>query len=469
MPHHTPLFGLCLALTLGLVACGTAPREETSSELTLTPATTATYRYDGYNLSLAVGERVSGTYTAGATWTSSHPAVASVVSSTDGRFMVTGVSAGTAYVRGSSGGRSAELKVTVFAGTAPAPAVTAVTLSAKSLSLTAGSSQTVTATVQGSGSVSQAVTWSSSHSGIARVDSVGRVTGVAAGSAIITATSVQDTSQKASLSVTVTPPAAPPTPTPTADAFNITVIFPANSMLTAEQQAAFTAAASRWSRVIAAGLPDVANVRLSTGQTVTVDDVAIVASGVTIDGPGQVLGQAGPRQVRSGTSLPLWGEMQFDAADLASMEANGSLQGVILHEMGHVLGIGTLWDEFLNANASSCVSATKVQYSGTNGLREYRNLGGQAAGVPVEDGYGTGTKCGHWKESVFQSELMTGFAQRGTMPLSRMTLGALADLGYSVNYGAADTYSIPQTAAQEGGMEIRERLITPEGITDPTH
>ena len=35
--------------------------------------------------------------------------------------------------------------------------------------------------------------------------------------------------------------------------------------------------------------------------------------------------------------------MQFDSADLASMEASGSLYGVILHEMGHVLGIGTSW------------------------------------------------------------------------------------------------------------------------------
>jgi hypothetical protein len=35
--------------------------------------------------------------------------------------------------------------------------------------------------------------------------------------------------------------------------------------------------------------------------------------------------------------------MQFDTADLANMQANGTLGDVITHEMGHVLGIGTIW------------------------------------------------------------------------------------------------------------------------------
>lgn len=249
------------------------------------------------------------------------------------------------------------------------------------------------------------------------------------------------------------------------------MVFPSGTTLTAGQKAAFTNAATRWSQVIAAGLPDVAGVTLSTGQKVTVDDVTIVASGTPIDGPGQILGQAGPRQVRPGTTLPLWGEMEFDSADLDSMEANGTLAGVIMHEMGHVLGIGTLWDRYLTVNATTCTSATKVQYSGANGLGQYKALNGQAAGVPVEDQYGEGTKCGHWKESVFQNELMTGFANKGSMPLSRITLGALADLGYSVNYAAADAYTIPSVSAQsvDPGTQIHERLITPDGIVDPGH
>jgi hypothetical protein len=35
--------------------------------------------------------------------------------------------------------------------------------------------------------------------------------------------------------------------------------------------------------------------------------------------------------------------MQFGTADLAAMQANGTIGDVITHEMGHVLGIGTIW------------------------------------------------------------------------------------------------------------------------------
>ena len=35
--------------------------------------------------------------------------------------------------------------------------------------------------------------------------------------------------------------------------------------------------------------------------------------------------------------------MSFDTADLDEMERKGTLNDVITHEMGHVLGIGTIW------------------------------------------------------------------------------------------------------------------------------
>ena len=44
------------------------------------------------------------------------------------------------------------------------------------------------------------------------------------------------------------------------------------------------------------------------------------------------------------TLLPYHGTMQFDAADVEDMFNNGTLLGVITHEIGHILGFGTLWD-----------------------------------------------------------------------------------------------------------------------------
>ncbi len=71
--------------------------------------------------------------------------------------------------------------------------------------------------------------------------------------------------------------------------FNIEVRFLGG--LTSSQQLIFQRAAERWSQIITGDLP---SVRVD-GEIV--DDILIEAQGVFIDGPGMVLGQAGPTQL----------------------------------------------------------------------------------------------------------------------------------------------------------------------------
>jgi hypothetical protein len=232
-------------------------------------------------------------------------------------------------------------------------------------------------------------------------------------------------------------------------AFRIDVVFP-DSTLTASQRQAFRLAADRWSQIITADLPDVA----INGRTI--DDLEITATGPAIDGPYGILGLARPLDTRSsGTQLPYTGEMRFDSADLAMMESSGTLTNVILHEMGHALGIGTLWAV---RNLLNVTDATNPLYVGVNGLREYRALAGSTTvtGVPAENMTagapgtpGDGSYGVHWRESVFRNELMTSVVERAgtSMPISRLTIGSLQDLGYTVNYAAADPYVLPAPAA----------------------
>jgi hypothetical protein len=68
-------------------------------------------------------------------------------------------------------------------------------------------------------------------------------------------------------------------------------------------------------------------------------------------------------------------------------------------------------------------------------LQEYnRTFGRTDASIPVDSIF-TGGAEGHWRESVFDNELMTPFAEFAPtpMPYSRMTAASLADLGYQVN------------------------------------
>ncbi len=246
------------------------------------------------------------------------------------------------------------------------------------------------------------------------------------------------------------PPVVPPT-VPPAGGFDIAL---RTTGLTASQLAIFQQAAARWSQAIVGDIPS------ATYNGVAVDDLLIDASAAPIDGPGGVLGQAGPDVVRSGTFLPIHGTMQFDSADLAQLEASGQLFSTVLHEMGHVLGIGTIWQQ---RGLLSGAGTANPRFVGVQATAAYNQLFGRnEAGVPVENSGGPGTADGHWRESVFNNEIMTGYLNSGPNPLSRMTIASLGDLGYQVNLNAADAYSPPGGAALVaggGGTSARPALV----------
>ena len=193
----------------------------------------------------------------------------------------------------------------------------------------------------------------------------------------------------------------------------------------------FEAAAARWERVIIGDLP---------GFTVPgygfIDDLLISVSISSIDGAGGILGSAAPVWYRNSSLLPIQGNITFDSADVTRMVADGSFASVVLHEMGHVLGIGSMW-------AREGLSNGFNAYFGAAGFNAYRQLGGTGAFVPLETTGGQGTAGVHWSDAVFGNELMTGFISGAHNPLSILTIGSLQDQGYSVNYAAADPYSIP--------------------------
>lgn len=84
--------------------------------------------------------------------------------------------------------------------------VTGVRVSPSQLSLQAGGSGTLTATISPTDAANLDVSWTSSDTSVATVDSNGRVTAVSAGTATITA-ETEDGGYRSSCTVTVTPPA----------------------------------------------------------------------------------------------------------------------------------------------------------------------------------------------------------------------------------------------------------------------
>jgi hypothetical protein len=226
--------------------------------------------------------------------------------------------------------------------------------------------------------------------------------------------------------------------------------------LSTAQAAAFTQAEARWETSIVRGIQDAAIGprppcldASSPDLPAVIDDVIIDVAVAPIDGAGNVLGRAGPTCFSVGPDLPLVGIMEFDSADVAALLADGSFDDVILHEMGHVLGIGTLWDTVQyggNRKVISGAGTSDPRFTGGRGAAEYAALGA-TGNVPVESLGGPGTQDAHWRESVFGTELMTGFLNPGNNLMSALTIASLADLGYQVDRSTSDAYSLPGGAA----------------------
>lgn len=237
--------------------------------------------------------------------------------------------------------------------------------------------------------------------------------------------------------------------------------------LTNSQKDAFKAAADRWATVIVGDLPSVQ----VDGEVI--DDVLILAQGTPIDGVGRVLGQAGPTHVRPPVAgvtafIPAKGIMSFDVADLTTMERNGTLNDVITHEMGHVLGIGTIWDRKGLLKGAGTINPT---FGGKMAKREYRTLrggGGVLKRVPVENQGGAGTVDAHWREAIFRNELMSGFIGGSGNPISRVTVASLQDIGYTVDLNAAEPFNLPNLVAlAEAGLLVAHVATINQGIMLP--
>ncbi len=282
--------------------------------------------------------------------------------------------------------------------------------------------------------------------------------------------------------------------------------------MSTEAQTAFVNAANR---IKAAIVGQISTVNLQgadlagcgiNGLTGTLQEnsqgLIIYASVAPIDGVGKILAQAGPCFVRQNSVLPAVGVMQFDEADIQNYINTGRFESVVLHEMNHVVGFGTIWIDkgvlqnpaFTNTENPTPTGSTNPRFTGAAGLAQCLAAGGGSgsyctSGVAVEQCGNAGTADGHWRETftstctgqnnspsggtaAFDSEMMTGYIEGPgiAMPWSAMSIASFQDLGYTVNLLAADSYSVPSLmtiarlrAAQEAAAGDRpaERLLRP--------
>jgi hypothetical protein len=237
------------------------------------------------------------------------------------------------------------------------------------------------------------------------------------------------------------PPPPPPPPMviqiPTAPGgFHITLRC---SGMDAAKLAIFTQAATWWASAITAELSE-ATLPDGAKTKGTILDCKLMA----VDGPGGILGQGIALYYRTDSSgLPYQGAMTFDVADNLTVP-------IIIHEMGHALGFGVGWSR---KNLVNNTNPADPRFTGPKATAEYNRVFGKSeSGVPIEASGGMGTALVHWRESVFGGELFTGWLS-GSEAKSSITLASMADMGYTVNMGAADAWQPGQLVV--GGKRHR--------------
>ncbi|MEP2783485.1 MAG: leishmanolysin-related zinc metalloendopeptidase [Pseudoruegeria sp.] len=219
---------------------------------------------------------------------------------------------------------------------------------------------------------------------------------------------------------------------PASSSYNVTIEF--HGTWTTELQAAFTDAADYLSSIILADIPD------AVINGIAIDDITITATLEGIDGVGGVLGSAGPDYIRNdGSYLTATGSMTFDSEDAQNQFDLGNWETIVLHEMMHALGFGTLWS--LMGLTTGSVAGGDIRFTGSNATdvyqTEFASIAnadlGSLLGVPVETDGGSGTAGGHWDEVLFQEEIMTGYVDAGGY-VSEMTIASFEDMGYDTVY-----------------------------------
>ena len=281
---------------------------------------------------------------------------------------------------------------------------------------------------------------------------VPRVEGYA--SVVVTATDPNGWSASQGLAVTVLP-------APDPHSFDIDLVFVGPA--TEEIRSAALQMATRWTEVIAVDLRDVPVPDNSVHCLPvehrffgTVDDLVVFVEVESLTGAAGLAGlcrardRFTPYEARRyhGSSLPYMGNIILDT----ELAARGGeyFAHVILHEIGHALGFGIVWDDtgFLQDSGGA-----DPHFNGPLSIEAFDAAGGTnytaGAKVPVS------ADESHWR---FGGELM---GRGAGSALSAITVQSLADLGYVVDVSQAGPFRLPSSAKAiaDQGLDLHDDIL----------
>ena len=231
-------------------------------------------------------------------------------------------------------------------------------------------------------------------------------------------------------------------PAPDPDRFNIELVF--GPGFSERHREVARQAADRWEEIVVGDLSDVplegylppCGTNEGPGIAGVIDDLVILMN----RHDNYYLSLASDCGVRAETGLQFWSSTTYARRYFEpEFDRWHSFYRVVLHEIGHALGIGF--------NKWSAMKRTEppddVYFPGPLAIQAFNAAGGlhhDGRKVPVENSGRIGSYV-HWRYSVFGGELMS--THGGSSLISAITVQALADVGHVVDVTKADPYTLP--------------------------
>ncbi len=236
-------------------------------------------------------------------------------------------------------------------------------------------------------------------------------------------------------------------------AFNIRMVISPN--ISVNHYAGIYRAVTRWQKIINGSLPapetvsrkrllEKCNIHINETEMV-IDDIVIFIRTKEIDGPWGTVGSAS-WCVLDNNNMPRVGFIIIDSDDIDRYARLRLMEALMVHEIGHSLGIGTIWEiknsqgKYIRQWVTPETKSTPWFFERPNAQLAESELTENPLGPfpQVEDVGGDGSARCHWKYEKYPGEVMTQGMHYGKPVVSILTIRSLADLGYEVDVTQAD-------------------------------
>ena len=206
-----------------------------------------------------------------------------------------------------------------------------------------------------------------------------------------------------------------------------------DSSMNATAQATIRKAADFWEKAISYSSfngSQILTINVSEDNSISGWGAFAGASITTVDANGRVILN---RPISGGVHL------SPDVVNGLNINSNsGNNTGLLIHEMGHILGIAGWGENSVDLSTGNYNANTYAGWA----YGELKGTFTQTA-IPLTTGVGIGSDYIHWKEQVFGNETMSQIFGGATASLSQLSLASLRDVGWNINYGVAQPYSLP--------------------------